>query len=132
LETVTTYDKIEALYEAKKKLITEKYAEWDAGYTAHFSHWFPWGTMVYDRFYIAKPPEDPKEAMRLHNQIWADASRINLEYGGVLNDHHGIGMKLGWLMREQGGTAFDVLLEIKKVIDPKCIMNPGKLGFGIW
>ncbi|GGJ98392.1 alkylglycerone-phosphate synthase [Lentibacillus kapialis] len=131
-ETVTTYDNIEKVYIEKKKLIEEKYKQWNAKYTAHFSHWYSWGTMIYDRFYVENPPEDAKEAFRLYNEMFAESSRINLENGAILNEHHGIGFKLGWLMHEQYGDSFDVLLDIKKVIDPKCIMNPGKLGFGIW
>jgi len=131
VETVTTFDRMPALYEAKKKLISEEFAEWGAVYSAHFSHWYPWGTMIYDRFYIAEPPTDPEEALRLHNQIWAAASRVNLAHGALLNEHHGIGIKLGWLMREQNEGAFDVLQTIKRALDPRGILNPGKLGFEI-
>ena len=130
IESTTTFDKILPLYEAKKKAIEEGYKEWGATYTGHFSHWFPWGVMVYDRFYIKRPPQDPHEAMQLHNMIWADAARASLASGGVLNDHHGIGLKLGWLMPEQYGTAWQILAGMKKMLDPNGIMNPGKLGFG--
>ena len=129
VESTTTYDKILPLYQAKKKAIEEGYREWGATYTGHFSHWFPWGVMVYDRFYITRPPQDPSEALQLHNMIWADAARASLASGGVLNDHHGIGFKLGWLMPEQYGTAWPVLEGIKKLLDPNGIMYPGKLGF---
>jgi len=132
VETVTTYDNIDKLYRDKKKLIEEKYKEWNAEYMAHFSHWFQWGRMIYDRFYINNPPEDAHEVFRLHNQIWTDCSHVNLENGGVLNEHHGIGFKLGWLMPEMYGDMYKVLYDIKKIIDPNCIMNPGKLGFGYW
>lgn len=132
VETVTTFDKIEELYEAKRRHIVENYAEWGAKYTAHFSHWYPWGVMIYDRFYIDNPPQDPVESLRLHNKIWDECSRINLDIAGILNEHHGIGFKVGRLMREQQGEAFEVLLGIKKSIDPRGIMNPGKLGFGAW
>ena len=62
--------------------------------------------------------------------IWADAARASLASGGVLNDHHGIGLKLGWLLPEQYGSAWQVLAGVKKMLDPNGIMNPGKLGFG--
>jgi len=132
VETVTTYDNIKRLYAAKKSVVENNYKSWGARYTAHFSHWYPWGAMIYDRFYIDHPPEDAEEALRLHNRIWADCSRVNLAHGALLNEHHGIGLKLGWLMREQYGEAFDLLCGIKRLVDPKGIMNPGKLGFGIW
>jgi alkyldihydroxyacetonephosphate synthase len=47
----------------------------------------------------------------------------------VLNEHHGIGMKLGWLMPEQYGPAWPAMQKIKDALDPNGIMNPGKLGF---
>jgi alkyldihydroxyacetonephosphate synthase len=129
VETVCTYDKIERLYYAKKRAIEEGFADWKARYIAHFSHWFPWGVMVYDRFVIDEPPREPSAALRLHNQIWTAAARTSLENGAVLNEHHGIGWKLGRLMPELYGAAWPVLEEIKRGLDPHNIMNPGKLGF---
>ena len=130
IESTTTYDRIYELYENKKRVIEEGYKEWGARYTAHFSHWYPWGTMVYDRFYIDNPPEDAREATELHNRIWNDAARTNIKHGGTLNDHHGIGFKLGRLMPELYGSAWGTLTAIKRSLDPAGIMNPGKLGFG--
>jgi alkyldihydroxyacetonephosphate synthase len=128
-DTVTTFDKIEDLDQEKHDVLTEKYASWDLIHHAHFSHWFPWGVMMYDRFVIEDPPQDPEEAQALHDQIWDDAVRISLKYNGVLNEHHGIGIKLGYLMPEQYGDGFEALLAIKDALDPNGIMNPGKLGF---
>ncbi|WP_166868530.1 MULTISPECIES: FAD-binding oxidoreductase [unclassified Salinibacterium] len=132
VETLTTFDKLPGLYQAKRDHVLSTYAQYDVKYTAHFSHWYPWGGMIYDRFYIDNPPADAAEALKLHNEIWDSCSRINLEHTGMLNEHHGIGFKLGRLMREQQGATFDVLLGIKRQLDPKGILNPGKLGFGIW
>ena len=44
------------------------------------------------------------------------------------NDHHGVGIKLGRLMKEQYGPAMQVFEGIKKSLDPNGIMNPYKLG----
>lgn len=131
VETVCTFANIEALYQAKKKTIEDGFAEWKVRYIAHFSHWFPWGVMVYDRFIIDEPPAEAHEALKLHNRIWTTAARTSLAYGGVLNEHHGIGLKLGRLMREQYGAGWDTLETIKQALDPRGIMNPGKLGFGV-
>ena len=48
--------------------------------------------------------------------------------GGLLNEHHGIGLKLGRLMKELYGPSFNVLERIKKAIDPDNIMNPARWG----
>jgi alkyldihydroxyacetonephosphate synthase len=131
IETVCTFANIEPLYQAKKAAIETGFAEWKVRYIAHFSHWFPWGVMVYDRFIIDEPPQDPHEALRLHNRIWTTAARTSLAHGGMLNEHHGIGLKLGRLMREQYGTAWPTMEALKHAIDPRGIMNPGKLGFSL-
>jgi alkyldihydroxyacetonephosphate synthase len=131
VESTTTFDRIYNLYSAKKEALENGFRQWGTHYTAHFSHWYPWGVMVYDRFYIEKPPQAAREALQLHNEIWGVAARTNMKYGGTLNDHHGIGFKLGWLMPEQYGSAWDTLVRIKDALDPLGIMNPGKLGFGV-
>lgn len=131
IETVCRFDDIERLYYAKKSAIEDGFAEWDTRYIAHFSHWFPWGVMVYDRFIIDEPPQDPHEALQLHNRIWTIAARTSLANGGMLNEHHGIGIKLGRHMREQYGDAWPALDRIKHALDPNGIMNPGKMGFSL-
>ena len=68
------------------------------------------------------------EALRLHQAIWTTGIRAALENGGVVNDHHGVGIKLGRLMKEQYGPAMQVFEGIKKQLDPNGIMNPFKLG----
>ncbi len=129
-DTVCTFADMPDLYRAKRKNVEEGFAEYGATYTAHFSHWYPWGVMVYDRFYVHDAPEDPMESLALHDRLWDAAIRVSLEHGGVINEHHGIGVKLGRFMREQYGTAWPVMQRIKDAIDPDGILNPGKLGFG--
>ncbi len=128
-ETVTTYDKIEKLYWAEKKAVEEGFAEWNVKFIGHFSHWFHWGVMVYTRFIIEEPPADAQEALQLHNRVWNAAMTAVLENGGMINEHHGVGLKLGRYMRRQYGDAWPFLLRLKKMIDPNGIMNPGKTGF---
>jgi alkyldihydroxyacetonephosphate synthase len=129
-ETVTTFDKIANLYWAEKKAVEEGFAEWNVKFIGHFSHWFHWGVMVYSRFIIEEPPQDPQEALRLHNRVWNAAMQAVMANGGMINEHHGVGLKLSRYMRKQYGDAWPLLLKIKKTIDPNGIMNPGKTGFG--
>jgi len=128
-ETVTTYDQIEKLYWAEKKAVEEGFVEWNVKFIGHFSHWFHWGVMVYSRFIIEEPPVDAQEALQLHNRVWNAAMTAVLENGGMINEHHGVGLKLGRFMRRQYGDAWPFLLRLKKMIDPNGIMNPGKTGF---
>jgi alkyldihydroxyacetonephosphate synthase len=130
-ETITTYDKIERLYWAEKRAVEEGFADWNVKFIAHFSHWFHWGVMLYSRFIIEEPPEDAQEALRLHNRIWNTAMEAVLANGGMINEHHGVGLKLSRYMRRQYGDAWPFILRLKKTIDPNGIMNPGKVGFGL-
>ncbi len=125
LDTTATYDKIEGIYWAMKKAIE---AFDGVRFISHSSHWYDWGCMNYSRFIIDSPPEDEKECIRLHNQIWNAGIRAAIENGGVINDHHGVGLKLSRLMKENYGPAMQVLEGLKRELDPNGIMNPYKLG----
>lgn len=129
-DTVCSFTDMPDLYRAKRKNVEENFPEYDTQYTAHFSHWFPWGVMVYDRFYVHDGPDDPWEALELHDRLWDSAVRTSLDHGGVLNEHHGVGVKLGRFMSEQYGPWWPRLQSIKDALDPDGILNPGKLGFG--
>lgn len=128
MDTVSTYDKIEKIFNEVKKAIKKIYPE--ATFIGHFSHWYEWGCMVYARFIIETPPSDPQQALKLHNEIWDTGIKTIISNGGVLNEHHGVGLKLSRFMKVQYGAAFEVLKNIKKAMDPNGIMNPGKLGMG--
>ncbi len=129
LDTVATFSKIEDVYWAMKNAVNDNFPE--ATFIGHFSHWYEWGAMLYARFIIEEPPQDPHVAAALYNKIWDTAVRAAISKGGVINEHHGVGLKLGRMMPELYGEAFDVLKRIKTAMDPLGIMNPGKMGFGV-
>jgi D-lactate dehydrogenase (cytochrome) len=72
-------------------------------------------------------PNDPVEmatAERLSEQMVQRAIRL----GGTCTGEHGIGLhKIGYLVDEAGAGAIDVMKSIKRALDPKNIMNPGKV-----
>jgi alkyldihydroxyacetonephosphate synthase len=52
----------------------------------------------------------------------------SLHAGGSISHHHGIGrIRARWLPEELEGW-WDVLVAVKRAIDPNGIMNPGALG----
>nr|WP_304655848.1 FAD-linked oxidase C-terminal domain-containing protein [Neorhizobium galegae] len=76
--------------------------------------------------YLIKPeiPEELAEAERLAERLYQRA----MDVGGTFSGEHGIGIsKLKYLRREHG-EAIDMMNAIKAAIDPRGIMNPGKLG----
>jgi len=127
LDTVATFANIEKVYWAMKNAVQDNFPE--ATFIGHFSHWYEWGCMLYARFIVENPPTDPQEATLYYNSIWDLAIRAAIREGGVINEHHGVGLKLGRLMKELYGPAFKVLTGIKETLDPNNIMNPGKMGY---
>jgi alkyldihydroxyacetonephosphate synthase len=125
LDVVATYDRIEAVYEALRSAVREPYEDRGLQLRMHFSHWYLWGTMIYGRFVV---PDGGDDALALHDSIWEDGMTAALAAGAVMNDHHGVGIKLGPYMRRQHGAALDAMRLIKAALDPHGVMNPGKLG----
>jgi D-lactate dehydrogenase (cytochrome) len=72
-------------------------------------------------------PNDPKErelAEELNHKLVARA----LSMGGTCTGEHGVGLhKMGFLVDEAGAGAVDLMRTIKRALDPKNIMNPGKI-----
>jgi alkyldihydroxyacetonephosphate synthase len=127
LDTVATFANIEKVYWAMKNAVQDNFPE--ATFIGHYSHWYEWGCMLYARFIVEHPPKDPDEATAYYNRIWDLAIRAAIREGGVINEHHGVGLKLGRLMKDLYGPAFKTLTGIKETLDPNNIMNPGKMGF---
>ena len=128
LDTVATFANIENVYYAMKKVVNENFPQ--ARFIGHFSHWYEWGCMLYARFIFEEDavPKDPREAVALYNRVWDMAIKAAIDNGGVINEHHGVGLKLGRFMKYLYGPAMPVLEGIKKQLDPNHIMNPGKMG----
>ena len=50
-----------------------------------------------------------------------------LANGGNLSHHHGVGLNRSRFVAEALGPAHDVLTAVKNALDPRGILNPGKL-----
>jgi alkyldihydroxyacetonephosphate synthase len=125
LDVVATYARVEAVYDALHRAVREPYRDIGLQLRMHFSHWYLWGTMIYGRFVV---PDGGDDALALHDRIWEDGMTAALDAGAVINDHHGVGIKLGPYMRRQHGVSLDSIQRIKAALDPHGVMNPGKLG----
>ncbi len=72
-------------------------------------------------------PEEWRRAMKCFREICESA----IELGGTISGEHGIGIaKAALLEKEYGREAVKVMRDIKRVLDPNNIMNPGKMGLG--
>jgi alkyldihydroxyacetonephosphate synthase len=93
--------------------------------SCHLSHSYLDGACLYFTF-AATPPADEVEATYV--ACWDAGQRAVLASGGNLSHHHGIGLNRARFVPEALGGAFDVLVAIKRALDPNGILNPGKLG----
>jgi len=93
--------------------------------SAHQSHSYPDGACLYFTF-AGQPPPDGREAY--YRDAWDTGTRAVLDHGGALSHHHGVGLNRSRFVRDALGGAFDVLVAAKEALDPRGILNPGKLG----
>lgn len=129
IDVSATFDNLLKIYRLLKEELYRKYSKYELQTAGHFSHWSKSGGMIYLRFYLLNPPEDPEQAIALHDEVYETGIKVTASLGGVINDHHGIGLKLSKFMKLQYGEAgMEVLRRIKEALDPNWIMNPGKLG----
>jgi len=76
--------------------------------------------------YLIDPdnPQERETAEALNHQLVARA----LQLGGTCTGEHGVGLhKMDFLLTEAGSGAVDMMRTIKRALDPKNIMNPGKI-----
>ncbi len=71
-----------------------------------------------------RKPEDMEKVEKIAGEIF----KIAVELGGVLSGEHGVGvLKQPYLEMALGPVAVEVMKAIKKALDPKGILNPGKV-----
>jgi D-lactate dehydrogenase (cytochrome) len=76
--------------------------------------------------YLLDPnkPEEREIAEKLNHQLVHRALRLE----GTCTGEHGVGLhKMDFLVAETGAGAVDMMRTIKRALDPKNIMNPGKI-----
>ncbi len=76
--------------------------------------------------YLIDPgkPEEREVAERLNHSLVARALRLE----GTCTGEHGVGLhKMDFLVTETGVGAVNMMRSIKRALDPKNIMNPGKI-----
>jgi glycolate oxidase len=70
---------------------------------------------------------NPEEAVRVHQAI-AEIFDAALAVGGTLSGEHGIGItKKEFIEKALGTAGVNTLKAVKKALDPKGILNPGKI-----
>ncbi|ANH71326.1 FAD binding domain protein [Ralstonia insidiosa] len=69
-------------------------------------------------------PEELEEAERINQRIVSRAIAMD----GTCTGEHGVGLhKMDFLVAEHGNDAIDLMRSVKQALDPKHILNPGKI-----
>ncbi len=124
IDIVATYDKLENVYYAMKEAMEAH----DAIVMSHFSHMYQNGGSIYMIFFSSRATAE--DAWATYKKIWDDGVAACLREGGTMSHQHGVGLTRSTYTENELGSAFHVLKQIKDVLDPNGIMNPGKLGLG--
>jgi alkyldihydroxyacetonephosphate synthase len=131
LETATSWSKIDALYTAVKKALEDSIRETAPRpgahgiVTCHISHSYPDGASLYFTYIFPRTLDSEIAQWR---KIKTAASDVIVANGGTISHHHGVGEDhLPWIEKEKGALGIEVLRAIKMTLDPRGILNPGKL-----
>ncbi len=92
---------------------------------AHVSHSYPDGSSLYFTFIFPRQLDREIAQWQAIKRAASDAILMN---GGTISHHHGIGTDHApWLAEEKGEIGYALLKAAKREMDPKGVMNPGKL-----
>ncbi|MFW9782055.1 MAG: FAD-binding oxidoreductase [Candidatus Heimdallarchaeota archaeon] len=98
--------------------------------TAHVSHFYPNGVGIYFSF-GGVPPRGSSD-LKFYQECWNNTIKAVLDAGGSIAHHHGVGINRSHWMGDEWGVAMNTMREIKQILDPNNILNPGKIYVETW
>jgi len=105
--------------------------------SAHQSHAYGDGACLYFTFGGRLPDDEPaagdpaaedRWAERYYTTCWDAVTEVVRLGGGAVSHHHGVGVNRSRFVAPALGGSFAVLCSLKEALDPRGILNPGKLG----
>ena len=129
-ETSTAWSNILPLYDAVTAAIRRAATEVGTSLFlgCHISHSYHAGASLYFTFAGEHRPGEGDEFAQ-YLRIKRAAQDAFLRYGGTLSHHHAVGTEhLPWLAEELGPAGLEALAAQRRGLDPRGVMNPGKLG----
>jgi alkyldihydroxyacetonephosphate synthase len=123
MEVTGTWANLPAIYDATLAALLG--VEGTIAASAHQSHSYPSGGCLYFTF-AGQVPAEHRDAY--YRELWDAGQGAVLAAGGSLSHHHGVGLNRARFMPAALGGALDVLVAAKRALDPRGILNPGKLG----
>ncbi len=96
----------------------------------HISHTYHSGASLYFTFAFLSLSDN---TLPLYDKVKQAAENSFMENGATVSHHHAIGYEhLPWLEADISRQGIEAIVGIKKAIDPKNIMNPGKIVSGFF
>ena len=124
IEVATTWDRVGPLYAEVTKSVGA--VPGVRLVSAHSSHSYRSGTNLYFTF-VARP-ERAEDMADTYRACWNETMRASARTGAGLSHHHGIGrVRRAHLEAELGASGVALLRDIKSVLDPNGLLNPGAL-----
>jgi alkyldihydroxyacetonephosphate synthase len=129
VETAVDWPRVEIMMRAVESAATvalAQYGEKVHAYT-HLSHLYAQGASVYSTF-VYRLAGDYETDLARWKSLKKAASMAIVENGGTISHQHGVGGDHApYLAAEKGRLGMSMLRALAAHVDPKQIMNPGKL-----
>lgn len=123
MEIAALWSRLPALHDSIRGALLSHASE---AVGCHLSHPYGSGASLYFTFLMRAP--DDESAERAYLSGWQAAVRACLDGGGTITHHHGVGLlKAPFLADELGSGGMTVLRAVKTGLDPRGVLNPGKL-----
>jgi alkyldihydroxyacetonephosphate synthase len=126
-ETSTVWSKVLPLYTGTVEAVKARFREEDGtGYIGcHISHTYKTGACLYFTFAARQPKGRELEHYYEYKRLITDTI---LRLGGTLSHHHAVGIEhRPWMDQEVSPAGLQALQALKTSLDPKGVLNPGKL-----
>lgn len=121
LETATTWSNLMLLYRG----VSDALANEAPLVACHISHIYQSGASLYFTFIAPQEKSDPLQQWESVKRKACDAI---VAHGGTITHHHAIGIDhRRYLKAEDGAAGVAALRAVKSSLDPRGVMNPGKL-----
>jgi alkyldihydroxyacetonephosphate synthase len=126
-ETSTVWSNVLPLYAGTVDAIKARFRQEDGtGYIGcHISHTYKTGACLYFTFAARQPKGGELEHYYGYKRLITDTI---LRLGGTLSHHHAVGVEhRPWIEEELSPAGLQALQALKASLDPKRVLNPGKL-----
>jgi alkyldihydroxyacetonephosphate synthase len=126
-ETSTLWSKVLPLYNGTVEAVKQRFNKEDGtGYIGcHISHTYKTGACLYFTFASRQPAGKELEHYYDYKTLVTDTI---IKFGGTVSHHHAIGTEhRPWMKQEISPAGLQALHALKASLDPKGVLNPGKL-----